>query len=115
MVFSVQRSTTGMKPGRVVPLRETIGSKIDERKGREQSTQRQQKNRQAKEEFRQSEMPVAKVGSLAASDCLCLLLPGNHIFLNADRDTTIAMKFHGECALTLSHAAQVGRITKGFS
>jgi len=33
MVFSVQRSTTGMKPGRVVPLRETIGSKTDERKG----------------------------------------------------------------------------------
>jgi hypothetical protein len=33
MVFSVQLSTTGMKPDRVVPLRETIGSKIDERKG----------------------------------------------------------------------------------
>lgn len=60
-------------------------------------------------------MAVAKVNFLAASDCRCLLLPGNHIFLNGDRDTTIAIKLHGKGALTLSHAAQVGRIAKGLS
>ena len=59
-------------------------------------------------------MAVAKKTFLAGSDCICFLLFGNHIFLNAGWDTAIAIKFHGERALTLSHAAQVGRIAKSF-